>query len=134
MTSTTQTAEKQGPHETPIRVPKERAISLAWNVGDPDRGQQPQAELSIHYFKGSGYVAQLKERREAQGDGWVTHHYKDMMGRPGLTIHRVEASRFAAKTLNGFAHEALAELRRRFDAADDQVVRYFDPESELHTP
>ncbi|WP_216917170.1 hypothetical protein [Nocardia noduli] len=121
------------PHSTPTRVPGDRSISLAWNVGNPSEGQQPQAELTAHYFKGSGYIARLKARTEGRDKGWITHHYADLMGRPGSVIDQLEATRYSAKNLAKFANNALAQVRRRFCDDDAEITAYFDPASEHHT-
>lgn len=124
------------PAAKPMTERGERTIIAAWNVGHADEdGWQPQAWLEIsHWKKARCYDAVLHVARVKTEDGVPCQKFNaSAMANEEEILKRDAASRFNRYTFAAVHEDALAQLRKRFEAGDEAVTSFFDPTSDKYT-
>ena len=121
-------------HDTPLRDPDhrdesgERSAAVKWHVGSPDtEGYQPQALLEVHYRRGNGYTATLRASREKQEEWGVSQVLNLSFSAPSVVISTSTADRFSRRTLLAELDNAIAVLRRLYEAEASDIREFFDP-------
>jgi hypothetical protein len=118
------------PHSEPTRREDDydrRSVTRWWTIGQPDdQGRQRQARFRIGYFTGWGFRANVTTvlAHDVQG-GVVVEEFTTSLMRLD-TVYEQASPRFTRKRLDTNFELALAELARRYDAGEPQVVRHFD--------
>jgi hypothetical protein len=131
---TTITIPVASPAGQPEEKRRDRSIDFAWpldelHVNEYGREEQHFAVLSVHHFKGPGRLtASVGQRTREKHDTGYTESYK-LFDSTRVGEQR-SCPRFSAGALVDYSQLVLRELRRQFDAGNEQVVRHFTIEGE----
>lgn len=126
--SSDQTGPAAEPTLRPLLNQDDRSVSATWTVGGPDDdGWTPTTHLRVDHVRGVGYVATLMALPEKHHGPFVSTKVTPLAG--SLVILRCPGRRFNRATITTVLEEALAAVRLRYQAHDQEVADYFDPTS-----
>jgi hypothetical protein len=123
------TGQPVTPHDEPTLTEcdaESRTKVARWNIGAPEEdGGQRQARFSVHYVRRYGYVAVVTTVIWRDEEYAVSEEYTMSLMKFDDVL-TVSATRYSRAKLDEVFVDAIDVLRRRFDEAQDAIVRHFD--------